>query len=283
LRTKDGKDFAVLDWDGVKDVIKFTPSKPGHLTNYRFLDSNDKVVAQGVLKDIYVESGYELNIKTKLMMDASSQLEVSQSFQGGVPLPRIYMRAGSAVSAGWNPPPTYTLSNAHVPAPAPIPIPTNVSAPTATVTSIKAGLESIMDLMEADIDDLSVPGQLIVTIKKYSDHIYNLKNWKSEAKLVIEDANKYLANTLPLGIGYTVNDGTPINLLDWAVSDLKIQYYIKNVTLANARDHVIDFLVSKRFDTRLPIGLALSCMTTPTKLEFKLAWHGRNFYATMTP
>lgn len=292
LRTRDGKDFAVIDWDGVQDVIVHTPTKSGELTNYKFLDADNKIVAQGALKNLFIEAGYELKIKTKLMMDASSQLEVSQAFNkpGGI----MTMTFMGGVSP-WGAP-------MFIPPVAPQPVrytrfPTTPAAPTAppatptqkpatahinpTTASIKAGLECIMDLLECDVS--VIPGQVIATIKKYSDYVYNSSNWKADAKLVIDDANAYLKNTLPAGVGYRVEDRTPINLLDWAVEDFILQYKVNKMPLAQARDYVADFIAKKGLDTYIAVASALTCVSAPNKITFTLRWHGRNFNRVMTP
>lgn len=71
LRTRDGKDYIRLEWDGTVDEIVFDATKSGDIKNYVFLDADGKPVARGNT-DAYLMPG-QARIKTKFMLgDADS-------------------------------------------------------------------------------------------------------------------------------------------------------------------------------------------------------------------
>lgn len=153
-----------------------------------------------------------------------------------------------------------------------------------TVTNIKAGLESIMDLKECEVDDTSSPGWVTITIKKYGDYIYRSSNWKRESKLVFDDAIVYMQQTMPAGVVWDILDGTPIFLLDLAVREFKTSCFLKVTSPINAHDFVINYLVGKKLGSKIDISQALSTSTAASgELTFRLRRHGGDFYQKFVP
>jgi hypothetical protein len=71
LRTRDGKDFIRIDWDGTTDEIVFDATKSGDIKNYVFLDADGKPVAKGSTS-AYLMPG-QARIKARFMLnDADS-------------------------------------------------------------------------------------------------------------------------------------------------------------------------------------------------------------------
>lgn len=72
-RTRDGKDFVKLEWDGVTDKFRFVTEKSGWISGYRFLDGDGKTIAEGRIADsfgepVYVEAGIPMIGQAKFML-----------------------------------------------------------------------------------------------------------------------------------------------------------------------------------------------------------------------
>lgn len=86
LRTKSGRDFVRVAWNGVQDELKVQVQGSDYVTNYKFLDSDGNIVAQGELRDrmgnpVFVDDFWPLIIRAKLMMDIGTlALSVSADF-----------------------------------------------------------------------------------------------------------------------------------------------------------------------------------------------------------
>lgn len=275
LRTREGKDFAVIPWDGVSDSIEFTPSNHGFVTNYRFLDKDDKVVAQGAISDTFLDSGYKAVIKTKLFIDACVKMGVCN---GGIgyPLPtpaKVPSRTLPTMSLTW---PTHgtAFGGPAVKAGAVMP-----SGPL-TKSSIRTAMLSILDLEDCEVDDLSQPGTVTVKITKFSDYTYNTSSWQAYMKQVVQEAADWLTQNAPVGVAIKVVNYSPMYLLDWAVKDFEFQYKQKVFSLNSGVTFVANALNGK-----LPTGAlsTLSMSHSGSRVEFQIQVDGRKFFAAMTP
>ena len=77
LRTRDGKDIAKAEWDGISETLSIIATADGYIAGYRFLDENGNVVADGAVKNAFGDAVFAgkdepLTAKTKFMLRDSN-------------------------------------------------------------------------------------------------------------------------------------------------------------------------------------------------------------------